>query len=101
METLRRLQDWYLAQCDGDWEHQSGVKIDTLDNPGWRISIDLEGTPLENAEFKELSNLAPESKWIQCKVENRRFEGHCGPELLEDMLMIFLQWVDTVPKKDR
>jgi len=25
------LQDWYLAQCNGDWEHEFGIKIDTLE----------------------------------------------------------------------
>ncbi|MFE2849501.1 Imm53 family immunity protein, partial [Streptomyces scopuliridis] len=29
------LQNWYTQQCDGDWEHEWGVKIATLDNPGW------------------------------------------------------------------
>jgi hypothetical protein len=38
------LQGWYAAQCDGDWEHERGVKIETLDNPEWAIRIDLEGT---------------------------------------------------------
>ncbi|MGL4464545.1 MAG: Imm53 family immunity protein [Planctomycetia bacterium] len=27
MDTLARLQDWYAAQCDGDWEHQQGIRI--------------------------------------------------------------------------
>jgi Immunity protein 53 len=35
-----RLQVWYLAQCDGDWEHRHGVTIGTLDNPGWSLRID-------------------------------------------------------------
>jgi hypothetical protein len=26
---LNRLSLWYAARCDGDWEHDSGVKIDT------------------------------------------------------------------------
>jgi hypothetical protein len=35
MDEIRELQQWYLAQCDGDWEHEWGVQIGTLDNPGW------------------------------------------------------------------
>ncbi|MBC6448487.1 Imm53 family immunity protein [Actinokineospora xionganensis] len=26
-------QRWYQSQCDEEWEHELGVKIDTLDNP--------------------------------------------------------------------
>ena len=37
--ALQALQQWYLAQCDGDWEHGYGVSITTLDNPGWSLDI--------------------------------------------------------------
>jgi hypothetical protein len=33
-DLLKRLQDWYVSQCDGGWEHTYGISIDTLDNPG-------------------------------------------------------------------
>ena len=47
MSTLARLEAWYLRQCNGDWEHLYGVTIETLDNPGWSVTIDLTGTKLE------------------------------------------------------
>ncbi|MFE4959105.1 Imm53 family immunity protein [Streptomyces sp. NPDC056653] len=38
MSDAEPLLDWlqnrYAQQCDGDWEHEWGVKIATLDNPG-------------------------------------------------------------------
>jgi len=37
---LTELQAWYVVQCDGDWEHTYGVKIETLDNPGWMLRVD-------------------------------------------------------------
>ena len=43
---LEWLQDWYLKQCDGGWEHEYGIKIETLDNPGWKVIIDLAYTEL-------------------------------------------------------
>ena len=46
MNALQRLQDWYSAQCNGDWEHQQGVRIESLDNPGWALDIDLADTAL-------------------------------------------------------
>lgn len=33
-DVLERLERWYAAQCNGDWEHTYGVKIGYLDNPG-------------------------------------------------------------------
>jgi len=38
------LQKWYADHCDGDWEHEYGIVIETLDNPGWSIVIDLKNT---------------------------------------------------------
>ncbi|MEV8403368.1 Imm53 family immunity protein [Streptomyces niveus] len=40
------LRNWYAQQCDGEWEHERGVRIATLDNPGWTVSIDLEESEL-------------------------------------------------------
>jgi hypothetical protein len=45
--VLGRLQEWYRSRCDGDWEHSYGVKVETLDNPGWLVTVDLEDTPWE------------------------------------------------------
>ena len=25
----------FANECDGDWEHENQVKIETVDNPGW------------------------------------------------------------------
>jgi hypothetical protein len=94
--VFRSIQDWYAAQCDGDWEHEFGVKIATLDNPGWSVSIDLAGTALENAEFTEISNLAPQVDWINSKVQGRKFEGRCGPGMLEAVISSFLAWANDV-----
>ncbi|MFE6026463.1 Imm53 family immunity protein [Streptomyces niveus] len=40
------LRNWYAQQCDGEWEHERGVRIATIDNPGWTVSIDLEESEL-------------------------------------------------------
>src|ERR1700682_6352449 len=51
MKELSELQDWYTAHRDGDWEHQYGVTIESLDNPGWWVRIDLQQTELECITF--------------------------------------------------
>ncbi|PYJ29620.1 MAG: hypothetical protein DMF24_09765 [Verrucomicrobia bacterium] len=51
---FQRLQRWYKAQCDGDWEHSYGVSIGTLDNPRWSLKIDLVDTPLQDKSFTEV-----------------------------------------------
>jgi len=34
--VIAQLQQWYLAQCDGEWEHHSGIDINTI---GWILMI--------------------------------------------------------------
>ncbi len=59
MNALEELQNWYLSECNEDWEHSYGVKIETLDNPGWSVTINLEDTYLETIEFTYPRSVAP------------------------------------------
>jgi hypothetical protein len=92
MTELAELQAWYLRQCDGDWEHQAGVKIDTLDNPGWCIKIDLAGTLLSTRPFSPIDIRTDEQHWLVCRREDDRWCGYCGPEMLGPALRTFLDW---------
>ena len=89
---LEELQVWYRDQCDGDWEHQYGVVIETLDNPGWLLKIDLTGTGLESKSFNPIEDTAPSSSWLHCKVEDRKFQAACGPTMLSTAIGYFLSW---------
>jgi hypothetical protein len=97
--SLVRLQNWYKNNCNGDWEHSYGINIGTLDNPGWKITIDLEETDLEklifNLDFQDNMN---EDNWFQIKIENAIFDAACGPENLEQTLNLFLD--EIVNRKD-
>lgn len=39
---ISELVRWHTEKCDGDWEHQGGIAIGTLDNPGWSITIEYD-----------------------------------------------------------
>ncbi|WP_409304999.1 Imm53 family immunity protein [Peribacillus sp. SCS-155] len=54
MEALQWLQKWYLEECNGDWELEFGIRITTLDNPGWCSSICLEEIILEDKVFQSM-----------------------------------------------
>ena len=91
-DELEEIQRWYNSQCDGDWEHEFGVRIATLDNPGWTVQIDLEGTLLEGREFPLIKDMAPERDWIFCEVSEGKFRGAGGPLMLGRVLRSFLDW---------
>jgi hypothetical protein len=95
VNALAELQAWYLSHSNGDWEHAYGIRIETLDNPGWEVRINLRGTELEDRSFTPISDLDPESTWMECHVEDGHFEAHGGPAMLEPMLRVFLDWASV------
>ncbi len=89
-EYIKRIQEWYKSNCDGDWEHSFGLSITTLDNPGWRVEIDLEETGLEDSVFeKNIDN--GDDDWIMIKTEKNKFIGNGDPNKLNDILKIFIE----------
>ncbi|MGE7414659.1 immunity 53 family protein [Methylobacterium tarhaniae] len=104
-DNLSWLSRWYLAQCDGDWEHSHGVTIGTLDNPGWWLRIDLSGTPMEGRAFARVEHGEPSSdldewqltgSWWVAQVKGGTFEVACGPLDLVTAVGVFRRWVATL-----
>ncbi len=97
MQELARIQSWYASQCDGDWEHLYGLRIETLDNPGWHINIDLHDTELAERSFAPVVRGAEigEGDWVHCKVESGKFVGSGGAGNLAEVLAVFLSWAEA------
>ena len=85
---------WFQLHCDGDWEHQFGIKIETLDNPGWNLQVSIQETELQNIDFQVVDIERGENDWVFCNVKNGFFEGYCGPSNLEEMFEIFRSWAE-------
>lgn len=90
---LTWLQGWYASACDGDWEHENGVSIDTLDNPGWRLRIQVTGTGLETKPFDRVKVERDEHDWVHAWLEEGCFQSACGPTNLSEAIYLFRQWV--------
>lgn len=92
MDILIWLQKWYYSNCNEDWEHQFGIHIDTLDNPGWRIKISLIETELESIAFERIEIERNDNDWYQIWVSEGVFEAAGGPKNLLEMLEVFRKW---------
>jgi hypothetical protein len=92
--VLAWLQRWYQSQCDGQWEHSYGVRIDTLDNPGWSVEIDLTGTTLQSGSMQPVVRQGGADDWIRCEVKDRKFIGHGDPTKLLEILTAFQEWAE-------
>jgi len=92
-EILMWLQQWYIDQCNGEWEHQYGIKFDTLDNPGWYVVIDLNYTKLENKFMGKIIRDNGSKDWIICEVKDKQFVGSGDALKLSEIIKTFQQWV--------
>ncbi len=103
-DALSWLSEWYLAQCDSNWEHGHGITIETLDNPGWMLTVDLAGTALGKLPDQVVSrggippsaengNVAGSRRWHDAQVSNGRFTGACDPLGLGELVLVFRDFV--------
>ncbi len=93
MEMLNEIQNWYNSCCDGEWEHDFGFKICTLDNPGWIVEINLNSTRSENVQFENIKIERSKNDWVHCSIKDNVFMGYGGPKNLQEILGIFVKEV--------
>lgn len=93
--TMARLEEWYRAQCNGDWEHTYGISIETLDNPGWSVEIEVKDTLLYGVPFATVERvILLDVDWLRCEVMDGVFRGSGGIGRLAEILELFLNWAD-------
>lgn len=86
---LAFLVRWFEQQCDGDWEHDLGIRIETLDNPGWALNVRIEDTELDGqvADWQRIDE--GDDQWVHWRATGVMFEARCGPGDLERALRAF------------
>ena len=96
--NMEWLQDWYNRQCDGIREHMYGIKIETLDNPGWEVKIDLADTLYEKCENlkKNLKNDFGDTNWMICNMDSKKFYGYGDVSKLSEILETFKMWIQEL-----
>jgi hypothetical protein len=100
-QPLARLQQWYALQCNGDWEHEFGVKIDTLDNPGWVVDIDLMETNLEGAYNGRIERAVSNKNWIDITITDEKFLATGDAGQLDEIISQFLYFAENKCPSDK
>ena len=75
MDNIAILQNWFKYHCNGDWEHENDIVIQTLDNPGWKLSIDLVNTSLEGFLYSD-SFQGTFDNWYEINCDGFKFVGY-------------------------
>jgi len=88
-EAIEIIKKWYQTKCNGTWEHEFGIEIKNIDNPGWHINIrdDFKKIPLTyKMEYTE-------SNWIHVNATDVNFSAYGGPGNLNDLLIFAAKWL--------
>ena len=96
-DSLAQLQQWYLSNCNGDWEHTYGVSIGTLDNPGWSLKIELTGTSCDGRDLPRSSvgDHDTDDSWHVHWVADNEYHAAGGALMLTTMIDNFLRWASA------
>ena len=99
MDELPWLERWFQSRCDGNWEHERGLSIQTCDNPGWWVKIDIDKEPRAWAadEVLEIVGEPPSEingnvggeDWMLCQIKDGKFDGSGDPTKLMRILKCF------------
>jgi hypothetical protein len=92
--VLRWLEDSYQRHCNGEWEHAYGVQIESLDNPGWIVRVDLKGTELEQTPLESIQEARTETEWINCSRTAEQFGAAGGIRNLIELVSVFRDWAE-------
>ena len=95
--------DWlvkrHLEILEADWDYDFGIKIETMDNPGWSLSAYCRGTELKNKKFEKIciGDSEDGDDWLSCLVEDDVFKGYSDPDKLQTVLEMFFNWTEKHP----
>lgn len=85
------LEDYYLYNCDGDWEHSYGFTIQADLVQGWTVIIELKETELEDVTYYQDDQSGPTEENFICTLENGIFEAKGGLRSLQKILDAFIR----------
>ncbi len=74
MNELKWLEKWHLENANNDG-YALGIKIETLDNPGWIVKIDLSDTKYAGIRVDRAVYDNSEDDWMDCHIEDNVFIG--------------------------
>ncbi|MGW9547021.1 immunity 53 family protein [Streptomyces celluloflavus] len=94
ISPLTTLQEWYESVCDGDWEHSYGIRIETVDNPGWMLVVDLERTSL-HGRLCDIQDSSVDGSWVSVKSDGHEFVAACDPRSLENVIDCFVKFASA------
>ncbi len=96
--TLSELGRWLVAQGPAYQAAEGRVHIDTLDNPGWSIKVELDGSDLAGRLLPMVEFNRTETDWCHCFTRDGKFMAFGGPGNLSEIIGRFIAWTQKKPE---
>ncbi|EQA62949.1 Imm53 family immunity protein [Leptospira alexanderi] len=98
------LMKWYESQCDGDWEHEYGIDINTKQDRGWQVKIEVNFTELDGVAIDHSLIQKGAGDWYSFSLKDGKFLAEGDPKklrtILEKFKEIWMTYVDPEPRKN-
>ncbi|EKO89363.1 hypothetical protein LEP1GSC151_2151 [Leptospira interrogans serovar Grippotyphosa str. LT2186] len=96
------LMKWFQSQCDGDWEHENGIAINTNGDRGWQIKIEVNFTELDGVEVAHTLNQKGEDDRYSFSLKDGKFLAEGDSKKLPIILEKFKEiWtINAEPRED-
>ncbi|EMJ94476.1 hypothetical protein LEP1GSC198_0193 [Leptospira kirschneri str. JB] len=96
------LIEWRESQCDGDWEHENGIAINTNGDRGWQVRIEANFTELDGVEVAHTLNQKGEDDWYSFSLKDGKFLAEGDSKKLPIILEKFKEiWTTNAePRED-
>ena len=75
MDIITWISKWFANECDGDWEHENQIRIQTVSNPGWYITIALTHTQLHHVSIELTTEKKSDDDWFFYCVKEKQFSA--------------------------
>ncbi len=83
---------WYKANCDGDWEHSYGVKIETTEE-GRGFQADLADTAYATDDIARRESRRSDADWLVVELHDGAYRASGGGCSLIDIVARVVAYV--------
>lgn len=96
--ALTELGRWLAVQAPAYQATAGRVHIDTLDNPGWSLEVELDGSDLAGRLLPMVEFNRTETDWCHCFTRDGKFMAFGGPGNLSEIIGRFIAWTQERPE---
>ena len=83
---IEGLLRWYAARCDGAWEHRYGFTIESCDNPGLQVTVDIATEPALRPEADRPLTQEGDDPGVSMMIRDRKLVAFAAPGRERQML---------------